>query len=200
MEPYLFHGFRDYNVETVYKVLESGFILPRKMITNGAKTDCNNIFNGNAWISLSQKSLVEEHALRRGFRECYSEWITDHLCVVIKNGIEGIMYTDYVDRDECYSSWRKKNVYDENPRRFSYYLDEVQTNVPVPTSSFLAIGYPIYHFSAVKSLEDIEKDIEGIYLLLESKGLDIPVLNSSLENFADTKEDMIKSKIKRPEK
>lgn len=195
MEPYFFHGFRDYNIETVYKVLKSGFILPRKMVED-AKTDCNNIFNGNAWISLSQKSLIDEHVLRR-FRVSYGEWIPDHLCAVISPNIEGIVYTDYVEKDEFYGPIRKRVVYDENPRRFSYYLDEIQTNVPISVKDFLAIGYPISYFSTTKSKEEMDKEIEELYRRLDSMELDIPVIDSSSYNFADNKEQIAKSKIKR---
>lgn len=193
MEPYLFHGFRDFNVDVVCRVLENGFILPRKMI-NDAKTDCNNIFNGNAWISLCQKSLMDTSMYYR-FRDSYSEWILDRLCIVIDNNIDGLRFTNYIDPDECYASVRKRLVYDENPERYSYYMDEVQTNIPIPSDKFLAIGYPVDYFRSVKSFEEMREDISKIYKILEEKGLNIPVINSSEYSFADNSECIRLSKI-----
>ena len=193
MEPYLFHGFRDFNIDVLCKVLENGFILPRKMI-DGAKTDCNNIFNGNAWISLCQKSLMDTSMYYR-FRDSYSEWVLDHLCIVIKNDIDGVRFTNYIDPDECYASVRKRLVYDENLERYSYYMDEVQTNVPIPCDKFLAIGYPMDHFKRIKTDDEINEDINRIYKMLEESGLEIPIVNSSEYSFADNEKCIRLSKI-----
>jgi len=194
MEPYFFHGFRDYNVDTVCRVLESGFILPRKMITNGFD-DSNNIFNGEAWISLSQKSLIDPHPRYR-VREAYNEWIYDHLCVVISPNIDGVTYTNYVDSDECYKEWRKHVVYDDNPIRYSYYIDEVQTNVAIPVEKILALGYPSNYFFMIKGESGVKDDLDVLCNKLASKNLDIPIVNSSMYDFADNSKQLIKSKIR----
>ena len=165
------------------------------MITNGI-VDCNNIFNGDAWISLAQKSACDLYMLER-FRDSYSEWIIDHLCVVVDPNIEGVSYTNYIDADEFYSSLRKRLVFDSNPDRYSYYIDEVQTNVPVPINKFLALGYPMDYFRAKKGDQEVEKDIELLYDKLHNKKLDIPIVNSSVYDFADDFQHIECHKIKK---
>lgn len=194
MEPYFFHGFRDYNVDTVCRVLESGFILPRKMIVNGTD-DINNIFNGNAWISLSQKSVIDPYPRYR-MRIAYNEWVHDQLCAVISPNIDGITYTNYIDSDECYKDWREQVVRDDNPYRFSYYFDEVQTNVPIPVEKFLALGYPLSVFLTKKGKDGVKCDLDRICDLLLKKDLDIPIVDSSIYDFADDRQHIVKSKIR----
>lgn len=198
VEPYFFHGIRRLNLDALYKIIDSGYILPRSML-NGTVTDCNNIFNGNSWISISQKSLYDPTSMRY-FRDSYSEWIPNNLCIVINPNIKDIRYTNYIDADEFYPDERKRLVKDESDTRYSYYIDEVQTKKPIFIEDFLAIGYPLERFKSIKSQEEIDKDLETIYSMLEQKGITIPVLNSSIESFADNEKQMILSKIKRPKK
>lgn len=198
IEPYYFHGIRRLNLDALYKIIDNGFILPRKML-NGTVNDCNNIFNGESWISISQKSLFDPIIMSH-FRDSYSEWIPNNLCIVINTNIKGIRYTNYIDSDEFYPEERKRLVRDDSDERYSYYIDELQTKVPIPSSAFLAIGYPLEKFRGIKTQEEIEKDIETIYSKLAEQGLDIPVVDSSTEDFADNERNMILSKIRRPKR
>lgn len=198
VEPYFFHGIRRLNLDALYNIIDSGYILPRTML-NGKVTDHNNIFNGNSWISISQKSLYDPAHMRE-FRDSYSEWIVNNLCIVINPKINDIRYTNYIDSDEFYPEERKRLVKDESDTRYSYYIDEVQTRHPIFIDDFIAIGYPLERFKATKSKEEIDKDLETIYSMLEQKGLNIPVLDSSIESFADNERQMMLAKIKRPKK
>lgn len=198
VEPYFFHGIRRLNLDALYKIIDCGYILPRAML-NGTVTDCNNIFNGNRWISISQKSLYDPSCMRE-FRDSYSEWIANNLCIVLNPNIKDIRYTNYIDSDEFYPEERRRLVKDESDTRYSYYIDEVQTKSPIFIDDFLAIGYPLERFKFIKSQQEIEEDLETIYSMLEQKGLNIPVLDSSTYSFADNERQMMLTKIKRPKK
>ena len=95
MESYFYHRFRNFNLDTLLRVFDSGFILPRKMVVNGVD-DANNIFNGNSYISLVQKTLMTDDMCRY-FRSAYNELIQGNLCVVISSEIDGIVYPNYID-------------------------------------------------------------------------------------------------------
>lgn len=196
MEPYIFHSFRNFSLETLYKVLESGFILPRKMIKDGP-TDTNNIFNGNDYISVAQKTLMSDSMLDY-YRSSYNELICGSLCAVITPKIDGITYPNYVDFGTIYSEVeRERATYHDRTVRYSYYMDELQTNVPIPTSKFLAIGYPLSYFKGQKSESVVEKELEQIEQSLTKNRLNIPIIDSTSYDFADDKEHIALSKIKR---
>lgn len=189
MEPYYFHGFRNCNLETLYKVLECGFILPREDI-NGIKESGTNLYNGEKWISLCQKSLADDY-MARIYSTSYNEMIYNNLCVVIDSNLKGIVDTLYIPSDCFYESMRKQLVYDQNKERYSSFIDEVQTDIPISINDFLAIGYPLDRFKK----EETEQNIKEIEKRLEQTGLNIPILNSSVYDFGDSKEQFALSKI-----
>ena len=108
--------------------------------------DKNNIFNGDSHISLVQKTLMTDDMYKH-FRSSYNELIQGSLCAVISPEIEGIVYPNYFDCEYDTSFI----ISDDSTERYSYYLDEIQTAVPIPTSKFLAIGYPMTHFKTKKN-------------------------------------------------
>ncbi len=193
MESYFYHRFRNFNLDTLLRVFDSGFILPRKMIVNGVD-DANNIFNGNSYISLVQKTLMTDDMCRY-FRSAYNELIQGNLCVVISSEIDGIVYPNYIDFGFDDSSvFNNKN--DDSPYRYSYYMDEVQTAIPIPISKFIAIGYPIAHFTREKTKDEIVNDIITIKKKLNDKKINIPIIDSTNSEFADDEKQIELSKIK----
>jgi len=190
MEPYYFHGFRNCNLETLYKVLECGFILPRKDIKETLENE-TNLYNGENWISLCQKSLADDFMARR-YTTSYDEIIYNNLCVVIDSNLKDVVDTIYIPSDYFYEDMRKKLVYDQSRVRYSSFIDEVQTDEPISIKNFLAIGYPLNRF---KEKETIEHNIEELEKKLEQAGLNIPILNSSMYDFGDSKEHFELSKI-----
>ena len=190
MESYYYHRFRNFNLNTLFKVIESGFILPRKMIVNGV-SDANNIFNGNSYISLAQKTLMTDDMYKH-FRSSYNELIQGSLCAVISPEIEGIVYPNYFDCEYGTSFI----ISDDSTERYSYYLDEIQTAVPIPTSKFLAIGYPMTHFKTKKNSEEIIEEIITIERELKNHGIEIPIIDSTRNDFADDEEQIQLSKIR----
>lgn len=195
MESYYFHHFRNYNIETLIQVLNSGFILPRCMMSN-PPVDKNNIFNGDQWISLTQKTLMDE-GMCYYFRSAYNELVPGNVCVVISSDIEGVVFTNYVRCEWAFSQEEKERIFfNDGKERFSYYLDEVQTNIPIPVSKFIAIGYPISHFKESKSDREIILDIKTIESAILKSGIDIPILDSTSYCFADDSKQMELSKRK----
>ena len=98
MEPYFYHRVKNLNIDTLFKIVDSGYIMPRVMI-NTTFCDHGNVFNGNEWISLSQKVLIPPvHYF--DFRSSYDEIIVGSLCIVIDGDLDNIAYTDFIPYDE----------------------------------------------------------------------------------------------------
>lgn len=194
MEPFLFHGFKNDNIDALLNVLECGYILSRKNLTSNGyvyKNDCNNIFNGNDWISLSQKSLIDNR-LSHIYRSSYDEFIFNKICLVIDPMGLDLKYTNTIDWDNCYPDVLRELVNDDNTIRYSYYMDEVQVKHSLSKTKFLAIGYPI------KSVRNTNKVIEDLNRIRESLlrvELNIPIVNSDIYTFADNRNEIAKTKL-----
>lgn len=190
MEPYFYHRVKNLNIDTLFKIVDSGYIMPRVMI-NTTFCDHGNVFNGNEWISLSQKVLIPPvHYF--DFRSSYDEIIVGSLCIVIDGDLDNITYTDFIPYDELYNEISREIISDDNPARYSDCIDEVQTRHAIPTDKFVAIGYPF----TSKDEKSAKKEVGMIREKLDSKGLSIPILNSSKYDFADDEHCMKLSKIK----
>ena len=190
MDPYFYHRVKNLNIDTLFKIVDSGYIMPRVMI-NTTFCDHDNVFNGNEWISLSQKVLIPPvHYF--DFRSSYDEIIVGSLCIVIDGDLDNITYTDFIPYDELYNEISRKIISDDNPARYSDCIDEVQTRHAIPTDKFVAIGYP---FTSIDE-KSAKKEVGMIREKLDSKGLSIPILNSSKYDFADDEHCMKLSKIK----
>lgn len=190
MEPYFYHRVKNLNINTLFKIIDSGYIMSRNMIDT-TLNDCDNVFNGNKWISLSQKVLIPPvHYFE--FRSAYDEIIVGSLCIVIDSDLENITYTDFIPYDELHSEISKKILSDDNPTRYSDCIDEVQTRFVIPTDKFVAIGYPL----ASKDKKTAKKEVDMIRDKLDSKNLFIPILNSNKYDFADDEDCMKLSKIR----
>ena len=185
MEPYLYHGIRDYNLDKLINILKTGYIVKRSNLEDKYKSkDIDEIdFNGENYISLSQKSLYDPYRGISRFSS-FDRFIYNHLCFVIKNHFKNLIFTNFVDFD-MYSSNYFKNILKEDKERYSTFMDEVQTNVDIPVSDFLAVGYPVKY---LKYRTDTNSEIELIKNTLNEVKLEIPVVDSSFYDFADTEE------------
>jgi hypothetical protein len=182
MEPYLYHGIKFKNLDVLIEILSTGFILPKSMQKN-AIDDGHNIFNGDKYISLSQKTLIEDD-MRYRARCSFDSCIHNNINIVISNFWD-IIYPDYVNWDYLSPERARAIKLSEDRHRYSDCMDEVQTDKPVPKSNFIAIGYPTNLRSDPK---EAEADVKRIYEALERAQLRIPVIDSSHYDFADTEE------------
>lgn len=186
IEPYLYHGIKFGGINKLIEIIESGFILPKKMIPGFKKENKTGLdLNGESWISLSQKSLFDPYY---GEETCsYELRIYQKPCFVIRNFIEGIRYTNYLNIDEISVETIQSMIKDDSKTRYSTYVDEVQTNVPISMKEVIAIGIP----------EELstEQNVERVKRTLEKAKMNVPILDSSKYNFADNEECMKKSKI-----
>ncbi len=194
MQPYYYHSIRNLNMERLIQILDSGYILPRAMMEN-KPSDKNNIFNGNNWISLTQKTLMDDDMLYE-YRSSYDELIPGSICFVIEPNIEGIKFPNYIDPEFGYYYEGKDILFSDGDERFSYYLDEVQTNKPIPTSKMLAVGYPLNRRLNECGIKQVKSEIAFIKSTLERNNLSIPIIDSSEYDFADTEEKIQESNKK----
>lgn len=195
MEPYLYHGIRDYNIDRLINILKEGYILPKKMLSENFKVERKNQidFVGQNWISLAQKSLYDEYYAEVS-PSIFDTHVHNHPCIVIDPSIEGIKYPTFLCYDEYGPDYIKSLINDESNTRYSIYTDELQTNIPVPTSKFLAIGYPKEHYIETKK-ENYQEELGRLRNALLESNLNIPIIDSSYYDFADNKEKIKKHKI-----
>ena len=195
MEPFLYHGIRDYNINRLINILKEGYILPKRMLKDEFKIERKNQidFTGQNWISLSQKSLYDEYYAEDS-PSMFDVHVYNHPCVVIDPSIEGLKYPTFLLYDEYNPDYIKSLIDDNSNERYSVYSDELQTNIPIPTSKFLAIGYPKEHYIEEKK-ENYKKELEDLKDTLLELNLNIPVVDSSYYDFADTKEKIKEYKI-----
>ena len=118
MEPYLYHGIKFYSIETLYKIIESGFIMPRCMMETPSE-DKNNIFNGTKYISLSQKSEIDPR-FNDEYRNAFDEFIFEKLCIVI-DSIDNPIHPNLVDWDYLSTEEQQKILFNDSDERRSYY-------------------------------------------------------------------------------
>ena len=186
MEKFLYHAIRFKNMDTLYKIVESGFILPRCMIKGSESFDRNNIFNGTRYISLTDKTRSEgiESSV---FKSSYDDWIVGSLCIVIQN-LEKVITPTLLDWDNMGPEDVRPLLFKDGPTRYSYFIDEVQTDKRIPTSYFVAIGYPNYHFKYDLGVEGNDRQLQRLKEFLLSHGIDIPIVDSNAYDFADDRE------------
>lgn len=186
VEPYMYHGFKFYKIETLLKVLESGFILPRCMTKDENLDDKNNIFNGTKYISLSQKSLIDD-SMTGIYRNSFDERVFNNLCVVM-DGVTGIIYPNLLEWDYIGENELKHILFSDDPVRHSYYQDELQTDKPIPITKIIAVGYPKAYFEKTFGKEQSDRNLELIRNELAKHNMDIPIVNSGNYDFADNME------------
>ncbi len=183
VEPYMYHAFKFYRIDTLLKVLDSGFILPRCMINDESLKDKNNLFNGTKYISLCQKSLIDDR-MTSIYRNSFDEIVFNNLCVVMDN-VTDVLYPNLIDWDYMGDKEVNEILFNDSPLRHSYYQDELQTDKPIPIDKFIAVGYPNAYFETHYGKLQNEENLEVIRNELEKHNLDIPIINSGNYDFAD---------------
>ncbi|MBR1385401.1 MAG: hypothetical protein IJ568_01080 [Bacilli bacterium] len=190
MEPFLYHGIRDYNIDKLINILKVGYVLPNKMLEkefrNNNKEELST--SGNSWICVTQKSLYDDY-YGENCPSTFDLYIYNHPCIVIDNNIKGIKYPTQIVIDFYGREYLEKLIKDDSEERYSPFMDELQTNIPIPKDKFLAIGYPTKYYNG-KYLSEIEKT-------LKNANLDIPIVDSSIYEFADSYDNIKKYTLER---
>ncbi len=190
MEPYLYHGIRDYNIKRLINIIKTGYILPKKELHGEYKVERNNELNlnGEKWISLCQKSLFDE-SFDWISPSSFESFIYKNYCIVFENNIEGLTYTTHMIYDFYGPKAIQELAKDDFKNRVSTYSDEVQTKVKIPMNKSIALGVP-KDVLELKGI-DVKSQLKLIKEALNKFEYDIPIINSSYYDFADD-EDKIK--------
>ena len=198
MEPFLYHGLKWNNYNLLFKILKSGYILPRCKIEEGLVTDKNNIFNGTKYISLCQKSLFDSHMIDI-YKSSFDDFIFNKPTLVLKNNNINLIYPENItlfDKDFMSPQEWGKIIYNDDEHRFSYYLDELQTSDEISLEdNLIAIGIPLKKISKDYSNEEQKDILLRIKSIILEKYNDIPIINSSVYDFADSEELIEKNRI-----
>ena len=189
MKPYLYHGIKWYNYDLLLKIIESGYILPRCELTDDIVDDKNNIFNGTKYISLCQKSIGTDC---KSIKTSFNEYILNKPTLLLDKKNINLIYPRFITplENELISplEWEKL-IYNDSDRRVSYYLDEVQTKDRISLKdNLIAVGLPLRHLLRNYSEEEMKNIYNKVKLVLQEKGIDVPIINSSEYDFADDEE------------
>lgn len=189
MEPYLYHGIKWNNYDLMIKILKNGYILPRCMQNEEIKDDFN-LFNGTKYISLSQKTLIEDD--REIYRVAYDNFIYNKPMFVLDYKNIDIIYPNIFtifDKDMMSVKEWQNMLHNDDEQRYSDYCDEVQTKDKISLKkSLLALGLPMKHLEDNYTNEDIKKFLNNLKRVLEDNKINVPVINSSIYDCADDME------------
>ena len=198
MEPFLYHGIKWNNYSLLVKILKSGYIFPRCMLEDGLVTDKNNIFNGTKYISLCQKSLFDVH-MEGIFRCSFDEYILNKPALVLKNENIKLIYPEnltMLDKDMMSPEEWRNIIFNDGEKRFSYYLDELQTDDAISLKdNLLAVGIPLSIFSKQYTKVEQQKILTEIKSIILKEYDNIPIVDSSIYNFADDEKCLKKNTI-----
>jgi len=196
MEPYLLHGIKWNNFDLLVKILESGYILPRKDIEKGLVTDRNNLFNGNTHISLCQKSLYKSW-MEDTYQCSFDSFIFNSPCLVLKKDNINLIYPRRItilDKNTMSPEEWRSLLFRDDGERVTYFADELQTKDKISLhTNLIAVGLP----KAVLSYnKDGEETLSKVEKTLRENGLSVPIIDSSVYSFCDNAETIEKNKIK----
>ena len=190
MVEYLYHGIKWWDYDLLVKIIESGYLKPRCMLEPGLITDNNNIFNGTKYLSLTEKVRVD------GGRSSYDERIWGNPCFVLKRDNLDLIHPRYVEMDFLSDEEQRKILFSDNDERYSYYEDEVQVKDKISLkSNLVAIGLPMYDLDGSHDNDSKLKLFGDIKRALLGNDIDVPIVNSSVFDFADNDEAIEKTKI-----
>ena len=194
MEPYLYHGIRNYDLDRLINILKTGYILPKKELASQFKVDRTHELdlNGQSWISLCQKSIFDD-SVEEISHSSFDSFVYKNLCFVFDYNVDGIVYPNHMIYDFYGPKYIRSLVDDESSTRVSTYSDEVQTSIKIPVSKSIAIGYPKAYLSSSDC--DVASQLMKIRKALCESKLDVPIVDSSYYDFADTKENIKKYTI-----
>ena len=190
MNNYLYHGVKWWNYDLLVEIIKSGYIMPRCMLPKEANQDTNNIFNGTKYISLTEKVRLD------GERSSYEEVIYGNPCFVLKRDYIDLIHPKFIEKEMMTPEDYRKILFSDADERFSYYGDEVQTKDKISLkSNLVAIGLPVYDLDATFDNEGKLRLFGSIKEALLGHDIDVPIVNSSLYDFADDEEAIERSKI-----
>lgn len=199
MENYLYHGIKWYDYKILVKILESGYIMPRCMLKEGLIVDNNNIFNGNKYISLCQKSLWSEED-QWEYKRSFDDYIFNRPTLVLKKENIDIAYPNLISKLEndtmSPEKW-KRITFNDDEERYSYYCDELQTKEKIALKdNLIAIALPGNHLKRQLSTDEARQILKSVKETLIKSELDVPILDSSIYDFADNEECIKKNILK----
>ena len=194
MEPYLYHGIRNYDIERLINIIKTGYILPKKDLKDKYKVVRNEELdlNGQKWISLCQKSIYDESYAEIS-PSSFDSFIYKKYCIIFNNDIEGLTYTTHLIYDFYGAKYLKERAKDDSNTRVSTFSDEVQTSIKVPIKKSIALGYPKTYLESQQ--KDTKKELELIKEELLKHEYTIPIIDSSFYDFADDEEQIKKNTI-----
>ena len=195
MSDYVFHGIKFLDFERLHQIIDTGYILSRKMMGENKPNDTYNLFNGTEYISLSMPSQGSPR-LARIFKNAYNYYIFNNLCIVFGD-VPNIIYPLLMCEEDIYLDEYQKILRSDEGDRFSYFMDEVMVKDKIDLSRAIAIGYPLDNIKGQFNEEKAYKELETLYDHLEKKNINIPVIDSTHYGFADTPEDVKKYTLKR---
>ncbi len=195
MEPFLFHGVKRCNLELLEKILTSGYIKPRCELEEGLVTDQNNIFNGTEYISLCQKSLFDGYPDGH-IRVSFEEFIKGQITLVLKPDNIKLIFPNIIDLDFLSpQEWAEIKFKDGEPR-YTYFEDEVQTKNDISLKdNLIAVGLPLERLREKYNEKEINDLTERLHNLMLEQGYDAPIIDSTMDSFADDYEEIEGHKI-----
>lgn len=199
MKNYLYHGIKWFDYKLLVKILENGYIVPRCMLKDGISSDTNNLFNGNKYISLCQKSLWGELD-KLEYKCSFDDYIFNRPALVLKRENIDIAYPNLITKVESGmmspEKW-KKITFNDDDERYSYYSDELQTKEKISLKdNLIAVGLPGNHLKRQLSTDEAKQILKSVKEALIKSELDVPILDSSIYSFADDEECIKKNILK----
>jgi hypothetical protein len=185
MEQYLFHGIKWYDFDLLMEILDSGYIMPKCMLKKGVITDENSKF-----VHLTQK-ISDDHG-----RSSYDELIYDNPCFVLKRDNLNLMDTCRINKEYLTPDDLHKIVFQDDENRYSCYDDVVHVKEKISLKdNLVAIGLPLTYLQENYDTMQMNHVFNGINIRCSKLGIDVPLLNSSDYEFADSEEAMKESRI-----
>ncbi len=195
MSDYIFHGVKFFDFERLHQIIETGFVLSRKMMTENKPDDTYNLFNGTEYISLSMPSQGSPR-LGRIFKSAYDRYVFGNLCFIFDD-VPNLVYPILITDEDIYLEEYRKILRTDEGERYSYFMDEVMTKDRIPLSRCVGIGFPKELIAKRIDEGTADKELKSLFEHLESKNIKVPVIDSTYYGFADTKEDIKKYTLKR---
>lgn len=195
MSDYIFHGIKFYDFERLHQIIDTGYILPRKMMGENKPNDDFNLFNGTEYISLSMPSQGSDR-LARVYGSAYKRYIFSNLCFVLDD-IPNLEYPVLMFEDDIYLDEYQKMLRSDEGLRYSYFMDEVMTKDKIPLSKVVAIGYPKGCIEDRFDEDRANMELKALFEHLDRKNINVPVVDSTYYGFADNEEAIKKYTLKR---
>ena len=127
----------------------------------------------------------------------FDSFIFNSLCLVLKWDNINLIYPrliSYLDKDMMSTEEWHNIIFQDEGERVSYFADELLTRDRISLKdNLLAVGLPeaVLNYDGTKEII-----VSKVQEALLSRGIDVPIINSSIRTFCDNEEEINKSKIK----